>query len=558
MICVALFAAALLPRLIGVDWHGAHPDENPGAAARVLSGRLDVASYYPPLLDYVTAVAFGVLYLVGRLGGWWRSIAEFRDAYFADPTVFLITGRVVVASLSATLPPLGFALLRSGGVRRRWAIAGGAVAILIPGSIFWAHIAKQDAALAPAFLFLALAAFRFVDAPERAGRRLLLAIALSVAVSVKQSAVFFAVPLLLLLLLTSLATARRCSAVIGAWAVTTLMALLIWIPLNIGIVLDPAPFLAAQRVQSQMSLRYADPASAAASVAAAITSPDAGLPVIVIALWFVGAVALVWRPPRVAASLTRRFRVLFLATAAAMLIVGGVAGARQPTYLWLPYTSLMAVSLAAVAVAYAAERDPTWRRAAALAVLAVMTMALTARAVPLVRQFLLPAQAARLAEAVRALVPVGGRVLSAADLSRHLPPSPAAATEVRARHERLARKYGVDLPPASAPTPSPYRSTHTVIPLPVVIGGLEDIAPGDVRTVVAYAWPLQPDEWTLDHWRDWGIGHFVLNTARGRDPVRAYRDFHREVAARCGPLAVVPGRRPLLGETEAVLYRCAI
>ena len=44
-----LFLFALALRLIGIDWGSAHPDENPAAAAKVLTGQLTTdQQYYPP------------------------------------------------------------------------------------------------------------------------------------------------------------------------------------------------------------------------------------------------------------------------------------------------------------------------------------------------------------------------------------------------------------------------------------------------------------------------------------------------------------------------------
>ena len=67
----ALFGLTLAIRLIGIDWHGYHPDENPRAAARVLAGDLTVESFYPPLFDYLIAVAYVALYAIGRVASWW-------------------------------------------------------------------------------------------------------------------------------------------------------------------------------------------------------------------------------------------------------------------------------------------------------------------------------------------------------------------------------------------------------------------------------------------------------------------------------------------------------
>ena len=104
---LGLFALALFLRLIGVDWHGQHPDEDISGPARLLSGDLRLHSfYYPPLLTYLVAVADVFLFVLGWLLGWWHSAAELRAAYFGNSTPFFVTARVVVAICSATAAPV--------------------------------------------------------------------------------------------------------------------------------------------------------------------------------------------------------------------------------------------------------------------------------------------------------------------------------------------------------------------------------------------------------------------------------------------------------------------
>src|SRR5208283_409788 len=97
-----LYLFALLLRLLIVDGVGVQFDENPGAAAKVLTGVLtDNIQFYPPLLNYLTAAAYLLYYCIGRMIGWWASSSEFRAAYFADKMQFIVIGRVVVAAFSA-------------------------------------------------------------------------------------------------------------------------------------------------------------------------------------------------------------------------------------------------------------------------------------------------------------------------------------------------------------------------------------------------------------------------------------------------------------------------
>src|SRR5262249_58591250 len=46
------------------------------------------------LLMEVALLSYGALFAFGRLAGWWRGVAQFRDAYFHDPTAFYVLARL--------------------------------------------------------------------------------------------------------------------------------------------------------------------------------------------------------------------------------------------------------------------------------------------------------------------------------------------------------------------------------------------------------------------------------------------------------------------------------
>ena len=286
---LALFGVAVAIRLAGLDWGGHHPDENPSGAAKVLTGQLSVSSFYPPLLDYLVAVSYAALYVIGRALSWWSSTGEFRATFFEDRDTFYLTARLVTTALSALIAPMTFLLAVTHGISRRSAILAGGVAAFIPGTVFWAHIAKSDVALAPAFLFVVIAASSVVRHPSDRRRAALLGLALALALSVKHSAVFFVAPFLLITLYSSRqwAAHRLTFGTILAVAISTV---LFWIPLNIGIVTDPQPFLDAQLVQTSMSVRSSGVSASIEATLAALTSADAGLPAGLLRLW-AGAVA---------------------------------------------------------------------------------------------------------------------------------------------------------------------------------------------------------------------------------------------------------------------------
>jgi hypothetical protein len=555
LLFLGIFAAAAAIRLVGLDWDGYHPDENPRAGARVLTGQLSVSSFYPPLLDYLTAMAYAALYVIGRALSWWSSSDAFRAAFFEDRDTFYLTARLVTTALSALIAPLTFLLALTHNVSRAGAVLAGAGAALIPGSVFWAHIAKSDVALAPAFLFVVIATSALVRHPSDWRRTMLLGLAIALAVSVKHSAVFFVAPFLLITLFSSRQW-RRQPLSVRTFLTIALSALLFWVPLNIGIVIDPRPFLDAQLVQTSMSVRSSGLAASIGATVVAMTSADAGLPLWLLLLWVVAVVALI----RWSATPRPQFRNVMLtfaaATAFAAIVLAYLGGARQPTNLWLPYVSLMAVLILVVASA-SLDLATTKSRFAAIGVLVLCLAAFSWRLVPIVNQAVAPSNGERVAAVIKSALPQGAAVFSAIDLNPWLPLSPAGAIEQRTRNERLANKYNIQLPPPDGPLPPARADAYKVFPFPFVFGGLETLKPDEVKTVVPYAWPLQPEEWRLDYWRERGY-HYVVADAGGRShPVEAYRLFYQELDVRCQRVAEIPTSKPLYWEQDILVYNCA-
>ena len=101
-------------------------------------------------------------------------------------------------------------------------------------------------------------------------------------------------------------------------------------------------------------------------------------------------------------------------------------------------------------------------------------------------------------------------------------------------------------------SPSEYASiTHKLL--------VDDVyRPDQVKVVLPYAWPMQPEEWRLDRWRAQGFHLFVVGGAQGLidNPVPEYRAFFRAVD-RCPHLASLAAARPLFFEEDVRVYRCA-
>jgi len=78
-----------------------------------------------------------------------------------------------------------------------------------------------------------------------------------------------------------------------------------------------------------------------------------------------------------------------------------------------------------------------------------------------------------------------------------LPISGAAIKEERDRHERLAKKYGVELPslpPEKAKALAESSGGYYIRGIPWVMGGMEELSPEDIKIVKPFAWPIQHEE----------------------------------------------------------------
>ena len=285
--CVLLFIFAFLLRFIGLDWGGVHADENPSAAAKVLTGNLipDV-HYYSPFFNYLIAAVYALLYGIGRMAGWWNSTEAFRAAYFSDKATFISAARLVSVCVSAAAAPVSALLAREMKLSRLDSLLLGAVVALASASVFWGRIAKGDSGMGPALLLFVLTAVRFYSEPERISRAILLGFSIALPMSFKHSSVFFLAPALCILAAFTVYNLGQWRPWLVSWLIVSLATVIFWVPMNIGIVLDPKGFFAAQVVQSQMSIHRASVVVSAAEWYNGITSVPSGVPLMILVLWF--------------------------------------------------------------------------------------------------------------------------------------------------------------------------------------------------------------------------------------------------------------------------------
>jgi hypothetical protein len=543
-----LLALGLGVRAFGLLWGGVHPDENIGQSAKVLAGQI-VPDYhfYPPLLNYLNGAAFAVMYALGRLLGTWPSTAAFRAQYFEDPSPFYAAARAVTALLGAWAGPLAAMIAARCGVRRSGCLFAGAVVAFLPAHVLLSHISKSDAALSVAFLAMALAYLRVMEI-QSWRRTLAFAAACAVALSFKQTALFLVVPLGLMVLWQ---VGRASGWGPGLrWAVMSGgAALAIWTPLNIGILLDLSDFLQFQRVQASMSLREAAPLQTLALAAPLILGRPTGVG------FLLGGLALLF--PVV--QRTREARGLWSAAMVGLGVTLWLAGDRLPSNLLLPWMVLLAC-IAAVGIAALMERRDPRARWAGIAAMACSLVFAGAGSVEVDREAVQTPVAQRVAEALVQTVGLepGTRILAYRHELVGLPRDPASEEADQQRSVRLAERYGVTLP-ERAPERSSERSraSYYITGIPFAMGGLERRADDDGGPVVAFAWPIQQEEFNLDYWLQRGYSVFVVqDEAMFRScPIEAYRRLHEQIAARCELVQDIPDVRRRFFEGPVRIYR---
>jgi len=551
-ISLLLLSLAFAFRMIGIDWGGFHADEHPSTAAKVLTGQLvDEWAFYPPLLNYVTAVLFAAYYVLGKTAGLWHDTAGFRAAFFEHRLPFFIILRIVTALWSALLAPLVYLFALRLRQSMPAAVLAGLLCSFIPANEYLAHFGKSDNGLAAAYMLVCIAGLAFAAAPMSRKRQFALAAATAFALSVKHSAAFLLVPLGGLIVFAlwrdgqGLATsARACLGVI-------LFTALVWLPLNIGIVLDPKGFLAAQVVQSQMSARNV-PWSVTAAVFLDVATGEGGIPTAILLLYALAPIGIVMQRDGAA-----RFSLwcLWIPVTVSILAVGSIVGDRQPIYLWLPQLSLMTVTVVLILTGYLTS-GPRLARIAATVALAAISVVFVSRCYTILAQALDEPLARRLAAEIQANVRPDEKILSTVPLAGFLDLSSQGAAYDRQRHERLAAKYRVKLPETAQEALREKATGYTVASFPLVVGGLEFTDPAAIKAVVAYAWPLQPEEWVLDYWLERGFRVMVLSYEDNLWGVPAYRPMLSRIYDECQVVTKLKSKRPLFNDYDVSVYRC--
>lgn len=558
-LCLVLFAVAMVLRAVGADYGYFNGDERVNDSARFLAGELiPTQHFYPPFFNYLNGVAFVGLFVFGLLTDMWSSTSDFRQAYFDDPTPFYLTARYVTAAIGALSAPLFFSCARRVGLSLTQSLAVGLFAAVFPIAVFMAHIAKGDTGLAVGCLAVVWAFLQRIDTPNRTRWDILLGITVALAFSFKQSALLVLGPAGLAMLLV-LARREGSGSALASFGRALLVFLMLWPIMNIGILLDIEGFLTFQKIQAVMSVRADEGFGIGLPITFAIFgSALTGLNPIGLAF---AALVPVWLlRPSCRLRLRDGLVGIWVANLASTVIISLLVGTRQPEHLFLPnlYLFLLLSSIVVIDMIRVYVSFP--RAVVALTAVAGFGL-MVASSGNILKQALAKPVAHDLVAFLEETYPTT-RIQSA--LALPVPKTLKAQQLELDRMERLGKKYGVELPemaPERLLTEDPDNALFWVdVPFPM--SGLEsDDAKDADFPVVAHAWPIQPEEWTLDAWVENNFRVFVvneldffLNDSRSSD----IRAFYAELVARCDIAQQYPARKPLFLEFEVTVFDCSM
>lgn len=553
-----LFILALVVRIIGIDYGYWHGDERINEAAKVLTGQLIPGQhFYPPLLNYINAVCLAVLFVLGRMVPAWYNVADFRALYFSDPTVFYLTCRLVTAAMGAALAPLFYLVAKQLHFKRSSCLLAGLFGVFIPVVILLSHFAKSDVGLAMAAVLVFWFMLRKFVAPQRIGIDIAFGFFIALAMSFKHSYLFIFLPLIvgyaILLWRTYDFTVAFKSLLISGVA-----SLLTWIPMNIGIVLDFQNFLDFQKIQAQMSVREGEPFSEALAAWFYWAAHGSyGVNVIITLAFMVFPFYLNSRFSQLVYK--AQLNVIWMALALPSLVVIAISGARQHSGLWVPYFVGMQLLAALMFIDALRSRVSIFKWSAVSVSILALGLSVMG-SVEIWRQSLAPSNASLVANTIK--TQFSDRKIVSSFLIT-LPKTLAAYNEEQARHERLAKKYNIELPEQAAErfrdTEEPGAVHHQG--MPGVMFGLEetdDESLGDA--IKPYTWPLQKEEWQLDFWLNKNVSVFVISDLdyySKEIKVQTFRDFYQDMLSRCEVVVIFLPVKSLFLEAKVSVVDCA-
>lgn len=544
----ALFAVAWLVRLVGLDYGYFHGDERVNQAALVLTGDLiPEQHFYPPFMHYILALLYIALFGVGLLAGVWENAAAFRAQYFEDPTIFYLVARGFTGAMSALMAPLFYRIGRVLSLSIAESLFIALLAVLAPSSIYLSYIFKGDVAMATASVLSILFLIRKLQSPQEKRWDYLLGIAVVLGLSFKHVFVFLAFHYYIAFVVV-FSSIHGLRYTLRATFRILLIIVVLWPILNIGIFLDLENFLEFQRIQSIMSTTTGGSLrqSLAMMIGFAVhwelglgyVTPMAFLVFPILAIRFKGSALLI---------------AIWAATCFTIFLVVDIVRLRQPEHLWVSYFMVAQLFAGMTIVQLFRTLRPLGAFVAALAfgVAAVGTISIwqqtTSRPIN---------------EDIATYIKTGfadRRVMSTVALP--LERSLEARQFERALAERSAQKYNLVLPELAQERMLPGEmKSYFVVPPPVVMYGLEGSSDAELEGIIKpFAWPPQPEDWSLRNWLADGIDLFVvadLDQKREENRSPLIRQFYEELADRCRVITLFKARKPIFLEADTTVLDC--
>ena len=557
-ICLGLFVAAVLFRAIGADYGFFNGDERVNDSARFLAGELvPTQHFYPPFFNYLNGIAFAGLFVFGLLSDMWSNTAEFRDAYFNEPTPFYVTARYVTAVIGAICAPLFYSSARRIGLSPSLTFATGAFAAIFPIAVFMAHIAKGDTALATACVAVVWAFLWRIDTSNTRRWDIIIGVAVALAFGFKQSALLVLGPLAIGMILV-LARREGLAQALRSFGLSVLVLLILWPIMNIGILLDIEGFLAFQKIQAVMSVREEDPFGVGLPITLGIFGDAVtGLNPVVFAISMVVPFWLVAKACTL--SLRDALVAIWVTNVISIVVISLTVGTRQPEHLFLPnlYIQLLLAAIVLMDMLRVYVRLPR----IIIAVAALVGLGIMAGGTAnVLQQALIQPNNERLADFLAENYP-GARVQTGIVLP--VPQTMAAQQMELDRFDRLGEKYDIEMPDLAEERILNENADNAIfwVNTPFVMSGLEGEDAKDADfPVQPHAWPVQPEEWKLDNWIKDDFDIFVVNDfdyliEDSRSP--DIRSFHQELVERCDLVREYDARKPLFLEFDITVFDCS-
>jgi 4-amino-4-deoxy-L-arabinose transferase-like glycosyltransferase len=198
---LALVVLGLLTRLPGLKWglpYFYHVDERGFGKFTIFYFTGDLNPHFfevPSLYTYMTAAVWSGYYLGGKITGRFQNASDFFKAYYRDPTVFVVLGRLLSALLAVATVVLVFVI-----GRKMYGLRAGALAGLM--LVFSLEHVKQSHCFIPdvTMVFFLTLSFFFIWSIYTTGKAsayILAGLCAGLAYATKYGGHYMALPLLL-------------------------------------------------------------------------------------------------------------------------------------------------------------------------------------------------------------------------------------------------------------------------------------------------------------------------------------------------------------------------